>query len=308
MMQLSVVSTLYKSKPFLEEFICEILKAIENLQIVDFEMIFVNDGSPDDSLNYLIELKKTISQIKVIDLSRNFGHHYAIQAGLMYSSGELVFLIDNDLEVSPSVLISFYKELKQNNTLDVVYGYQEQRKGNFVEKQFGGLFWKLINMASEVQIAENLLTERLMTRQFVNELLRLQDANLFLGGMLHWVGFNQKGIIIKKIERNGQSTYSFGKRLNLVVQAITSFSGKPLEYLFYFGLLISVFSVLFIFYLVTKKIIHQDEVQLGWTSIIALNLLTLGIISTFIGMVGVYIFKIFRQVQGRPNFIIRKIY
>ncbi len=307
-MQLSVLSTLYKSKPFLKEFIEETIAAINKLPIDSYEIIFVNDGSPDDSLNYLIEQRKTIPQIKLIDLSRNFGHHYAIQAGLVYSSGDLIFLIDNDLEVRPEVLVTFYEELKQNSTIDVVYGYQEVRKGSFVEKQFGGLFWKFINMMSEVQIAENLLTERLMTRQYVNELLKLQDANLFLGGMLHWVGFNQKGIAIKKGVREGQSTYSFSKRLNLMIQAVSSFSGKPLEYLFYFGCIISTFSTFFIGYLILKKLIHQDEVQLGWTSLIAVNVLILGIISIFLGIIGIYIYRIFKQVQGRPNAIIKKIY
>lgn len=307
-MQLSVLSTLYKSKPFLKEFIEETIAAINKLPIDSYEIIFVNDGSPDDSLNYLIEQRKTIPQIKLIDLSRNFGHHYAIQAGLVYSSGDLIFLIDNDLEVRPEVLVTFYEEIKQNSTIDVVYGYQEVRKGGFVEKQFGGLFWKFINMMSEVQIAENLLTERLMTRQYVNELLKLQDANLFLGGMLHWVGFNQKGIAIKKGVREGQSTYSFSKRLNLMIQAVSSFSGKPLEYLFYFGCIISTFSTFFIGYLILKKLIHQDEVQLGWTSLIAVNVLILGIISIFLGIIGIYIYRIFKQVQGRPNAIIKKIY
>mgnify|MGYP000682924926 CR=1 FL=1 len=100
----------------------EIISAIEIININDFELIFVNDGSPDDSVDYLLERKKDISQIKIIDLSRNFGHHYAIQAGLNYASGEYVFLIDNDLETPPSVLVGFYNEIKKDTTLDVVYG------------------------------------------------------------------------------------------------------------------------------------------------------------------------------------------
>ena len=104
-MTLSVVTTLYKSKTYLEVFLKEIISSIETIEVMDYELIFVNDGSPDDSVEYLLERKKDISQIKVIDLSRNFGHHYAIQAGLNYASGEYVFLIDNDLETPPSVLV-----------------------------------------------------------------------------------------------------------------------------------------------------------------------------------------------------------
>lgn len=307
-MKLSVVTTLYKSKNFLEIFLKEISSAIETLAIENFELVFVNDGSPDDSVAYLLERKKDISQIKIIDLSRNFGHHYAIQAGLNYASGEYVFLIDNDLETPPSILVDFFNEIKKDNTLDVVYGYQEARKGNFIEKKAGSIFWVLINKLSDTKIPHNILTERLMTKQYVNELLRLQDANLFIGGMFYWVGFNQKGISVKKGQREGASTYSVKRRAELMLQAITSFSGKPLEWLFYIGVTISFFSFLFLVYLAIQKIIHQDEVQLGWTSIVAINVLILGFISTFLGLIGIYIFKIFKQVQGRPNAIIKKIY
>jgi len=307
-MKLSVVTTLYKSKPFLDIFLKEILEAIATIEIKDFELVFVNDGSPDDSLDYLIKKKQEIQQIKIIDLSRNFGHHYAIQAGLGFASGEYVFLIDNDLETSPNVLVEFYIEIRNNINLDVVYGYQNIRKGNYIEKKAGNLFWILINKLSDTKIPHNILTERLMTKHYVNELLRLQDANLFLGGMMYWVGFNQKGILVNKGQREGLSTYSFRRRVELMLQAITSFSGKPLEWLFYFGLLISICSAFFLIYLAFQKLLYQDEVQLGWTSIVAINILILGVISTFLGLIGIYIYKIFRQVQGRPNFIIRKIY
>jgi putative glycosyltransferase len=307
-MKLSVVTTLYKSRPFLDTFLKEILASIQEIKIEDYELIFVNDGSPDDSVRFLLEQKKQSPRIKVIDLSRNFGHHYAIQAGLGYASGDFVFLIDNDLETPPSVLVQYYKEIQNDITLDVVYGYQEVRKGNFIEKKAGSIFWILINKLSDTKIPHNILTERLMTKQYVLELLRLQDANLFIGGMMYWVGFNQKGIPIQKGQREGASTYSIKRRAELMLQAITSFSGKPLEWLFYFGLLISVFSVLFLLYIAIQKIIHQGDVQLGWTSIVAINVLILGVISTFLGLIGIYIYKIFRQVQGRPNAIIKKIY
>jgi len=307
-MKLSVVTTLYKSKPFLEIFLIEIVKTIGKLQIESYELLFVNDGSPDDSLAYLLERKKDIAQIKIIDLSRNFGHHYAMQAGLDYAAGDYIFLIDNDLETPPDVLIDYYNEMKADPSLDVVYGFQELRKGNFIEKKAGSIFWTIINKLSETKIPHNILTERLMTRQYVKELLRMQDANLFLGGMFYWVGFNQKGLPVKKGKREGASTYSFKRRAELMLQAITSFTGKPLEWLFYFGLMISFGSVIFLLYLITEKIIYRDQVQFGWTSIIAINVLILGVISTFLGIIGIYIYKIFKQVQGRPNAIIKKVY
>ncbi|MEQ6123900.1 glycosyltransferase family 2 protein [Pseudotenacibaculum sp. MALMAid0570] len=307
-MTLSVVSTLYKSKNFLEEFIEVIEKSIEELAIEKYELVFVNDGSPDESVDYLLELQENNNRIKVIDLSRNFGHHYAIQAGLKYATGDYVFLIDNDLEVSPDVLLTFFQEIKDDENLDVVYGYQENRKGSFLEKYLGKLFWILINKLSDTKIPHNILTERLMTKKYVEALLSLNDANLFLGGMMHWVGFQQKGIPIKKRQRQGQSTYSFRKRAELMLQAITSFSGKPLVYLFYFGITISIFSVIFIVYLIVRKLIYMDEVQIGWTSLVAVSIFILGILSTFLGIIGIYLYKVFIQVQGRPNAIVKRVY
>lgn len=307
-MKLSVVTTLYRSKRFLEPFLSQIQQAIQKIDCSEFELIFVNDGSPDDSVEYLLDRKRDIPQIKIIDLSRNFGHHYAIQAGLSHAKYDLIFLIDNDLETPPSVLVEYYNAIKIDASLDVVYGYQEERKGKSFEKFSGSIFWVLLNKLSDTKIPHNIVTERLMRRDYLDSLLRMQDANVFIGGMMYWVGYNQKGIPVKKGLRDGKSTYSTRKRAQLMLQAITSFSGKPLEWLFYFGLSISLFSFIFIIYLIIQKFVHQDEVELGWTSIIAINVFILGIISTFLGIIGIYIYKIFRQVQGRPNFIIKDIY
>ncbi len=123
-MTLSVVSTLYKSRIFLDRFLSETLIALKAINVDDYEIVFVNDGSPDDSLDFLIQKKNEIPQITIIDLSRNFGHHYAMQAGLQYAKGDYVFLIDNDLETPPSFLIDCYQELQKDASLDVVYGIQ----------------------------------------------------------------------------------------------------------------------------------------------------------------------------------------
>ncbi len=307
-MKLSVVSTLYKSKRFLERFLTEITRVIAVLDIDEFELIFVNDGSPDDSLSFLLEKKNEIPQIKIIDLSRNFGHHYAMQAGLQHAGGDFVFLIDNDLETPPDFLIKCFELMDQRPETDVVYGYQETRKGKITESVGGKIFWWAIDKVSDVKIPKNILTERLMKQEYVQNLLKLGDANLFLGGMFYWAGFDQVGIPVEKGVREGQSTYSTKKRLELMIQAVTSFSGKPLEYLFYTGLLITFGSLVSILYFVVQKIIYGEALQLGWTSVIVLNVLILGIISTFLGLIGIYIYKIFKQVQNRPNAIIRKIY
>ena len=307
-MTLSVVTTLYKSKRFLDRFLSEMIQAITQLGINEYEIIFVNDGSPDDSLAFLIEKKRSIPQLVLIDLSRNFGHHYAMQAGLSHAQGDFVFLIDNDLETPPDFIIRCFEHMNQHPETDVVYGFQEIRKGKFTESIGGKIFWWALNKMSEVKIPKNLLTERLMRKEYLNSLLELGDANLFLGGMFYWTGYRQAGLPVEKSLREGQSTYSTKKRMELMIQAVTSFSGKPLQYLFYGGLLITFCSVVAIIIFIIQKIIYGEEMQLGWTSIVTLNILILGITSTFLGLIGIYIFKIFKQVQNRPNFIIRKIY
>ena len=304
-MKLSIVTTLYMSLPFLEKFIHDSIEAIKQLKINDYELIFVNDGSPDTSIDFLIEKQKIIKEIIILDLSRNFGHHHAILAGLSEAKGEKVFLIDSDLEVSPFFLVDCYDEMESTPELDVVYGLQKERKGAFVEKLGGMLFWWLINKFSEVKIPKNITTERLMTKQYVQNLLSMGDANLFLAGMMHWVGFKQKGICTQKGIREGDSTYSTQKRIELMIHAITSFSGKPLAYLFNFGCLITVVSIIASVVVLFKKLFFGAEVQLGWTSILVVNFFILGVLSTAIGLIGIYLFKVYKQVQSRPKYLIK---
>lgn len=305
---ISIVTSLYKSYVFLDEFISRTLEALKVINCSDFELIFVNDGSPDDSVDLLLQKQLTIPQIKIIDLARNFGHHYALQAGLKYAKSDYVFIIDNDLETPPEILIKFHRELNSNKELDVVYGYQEYRKGASFERFSGRLFWNMFNKLSPVKVPPNILTERLMTRQYIDSLLEMNDSNLFLGGMFYWVGYNQKGIPVKKGLRITKSTYSFSKKINLMLYAITSFSSKPLEWMFKFGIFVSLFSFIFLVFIALNKFINGDDVQVGWTSMVASIVFVLGILSTFMGMIGIYIGKIYTQVQGRPNVIIKKIY
>jgi len=303
--QLTVVSTLYRSRPFLEQFLADCLQALADIGCSDFELLLVNDGSPDDSLAYVLERKKDIPQLVVIDLSRNFGHHHAIQAGLAHARGELVFLIDCDLEVSPSVLPGFYRKLTTSSA-DLVYGYQELRKGNWFEHFSGGLFWRGFNLLSETKVPENMLTERIMTRRFVNALLRMGDRNLFLGGMMSWTGFEQIGLPISKKQRDGASSYSLLKRTRLMVNAISSFSSLPLVWLFNAGIVVTLASIIFVFFLLARKLL-LDDTLLGFTSIMALMSLSLGLLTTALGLVGIYLGKVFDQTQNRPSYIVKDI-
>ena len=307
-MKISIISTLYKSEKYLEEFLNECLLALKSIDCFDYEFVFVNDGSPDNSVAFLLEKKKTIHPIRIIDLSRNFGHHYAIQAGLHNVKGDYVLLIDNDLETSPNVLVDFYNEIKKDPSLDMVFGYQESRKGGFIEKHFGNLFYKIFNLFSEIKIPENILTERLMSKKYVQELAALPDKNIFFAGLMQWVGFNQLGIPIKKQNRKGASTYTFRKRINLMINAIISFTAYPLKILFNLGILIFFGSLIASLFLIVKKIIYPEQILSGYTSLTVVILLSTGLILTAIGVLGIYLEKIFNQVKSRPTYIIKKIY
>lgn len=304
--EITIVSTMYRSRPFLERFLAECLQALSELKCDHFEILLVNDGSPDDSLAYALQRRVDISQLVVVDLSRNFGHHHAIQAGLQYARGNLTFLIDCDLEVSPLVLIEFHRKLRESGC-DVVFGYQEMRKGGRFEQISGGLFWKGFNLLSDIKIPENSITERIMTRRFVEALLQMGDRNLFLGGMMSWTGFQQIGLPIVKKQRDGGSAYTFMQRIGLMVNAVSSFSAQPLVWLFNIGITITLLSFSVAFYLVFRKLFFDDAL-LGFTSVMTVMTLSLGILTTAMGVVGIYLGKVFNQVQNRPTFIVKDIY
>lgn len=302
----TIVSTMYRSRPFLEAFLTGCLEALRELRCEDFEIVLVNDGSPDDSLAYATQRCADIPELVVVDLSRNFGHHHAMQAGLAVSRGERVFLIDCDLEVLPAVLRPLAEKMDATGA-DVVYGYQEARKGGWFERWSGRLFWRGFNLLSDIKVPENVLTERVMTRRYVDALMSLGDQNLFMGGMMSWTGFVQVGMVLPKKQREGASTYSLIKRLQLMVNAVSSFSAKPLTWMFNAGVMITLASFAYVLYLVARKFLFGDAL-LGFTSLMGIIALTLGIVTTGLGLLGIYLGKVFTQVQNRPTFIIRDIH
>jgi putative glycosyltransferase len=303
---LSVVSTLYRSRQFLDTFIDECVQALRNSGVASYEIVLVSDGSPDDSVAYALQRRQDIPQLVVVELARNFGHHHAIQAGLGIARGEQVFLIDCDLEVRPGVLAEFMAKQKSTGA-DLVFGYQEARKGGAFEKFSGALFWKGLNALSDVPIPANMLTERLMSRRFIDAFLQMGDYNLFLGGMMVWTGFLQIGLPVAKKQREGRSSYTLLRRLQLMVNAISSFSSKPLTWMFNIGVGITFVSLAYVVYLVFRRIVFGDAL-LGFTSMMGLMAISLGIMTTAVGLVGIYLGKVFNQVQRRPTYIVKDIF
>lgn len=307
-MMLSVVTSLYKSTPFLERFVTSITQTVCELGIDDYEIIAVNDGSPDDSLATMLKLKEVNPHIVVVDLSRNFGHHYALFAGMEVSRGDYVFTIDCDLEVNPTVLSQFWEAHLEHLDVDRIYGVQEMRKGKFVEKWGGSSFYRIFNSLSETKIPTNILTESLMSRRYIDELVRMGDANLFLAGMFSWIGFNQMPLVCKKGQRETKSTYTFAKRLALSLQALTSFSAYPLRMLFVIGGCLALISFVYGIYLIVRKLVFSSFVLSGYTSMIVLLLFSTGVVVMSLGVLGLYIEKLFNQTKNRQRYIIKHIY
>lgn len=304
-MTLSIVTTLYKSSQYIDEFYTRISKEAQKIT-QDYEIIFVDDGSPDDSLQKAVALYEKDSKVKVIELSRNFGHHKAIMTGLSHAKGEFVFLIDSDLEEEPELLGQFLEELHKEKDLDVVYGVQETRKGGFFEKISGFLFYDLFNFFSDVKIEKNVSVIRIMRKEYVLNLLEHKEKELIFVGLCALTGYKQMGLFFKKGYR-GESNYNLSKKINMAIDMITSFSIKPLRIVFTTGLLITFGSILYIIFLIINKVIH-NQVYEGWTTLMISIWLVTGLIMSSMGILGIYLSKIFLEVKDRPRSIIKKIF
>lgn len=303
-MNLSIVTTLYYSAPYLDEFYSRACAAAEKITR-DFEIILVNDGSPDNSLEIALSIYQKDQRVKVIDLSRNFGHHKAIMTGLAHAQGELVFLIDSDLEEEPELLERFYPELNAESA-DVVYGVQQKRKGKLFERASGAIFFRLFNLMSTHPISPNLITARLMSKRYVSALLEHKEREVVIAGLWALTGFKQTPISVNKHHRNN-STYNFRQKISYFVNAITAFSNKPLILIFYIGLIISIVASLAASYLIVRRVFWGVLLE-GWASLIVSIWLLGGITIFCVGVIGIYLAKVFTETKQRPYTIIKDVY
>lgn len=302
-MKLSVVATLYRSAPTVKEFVRRMAAEAEKLS-ADHEIILVDDGSPDNSLQAAIELQASEPHLQLIELSRNFGHHKAMMTGLEYASGELVFLIDADLEEAPELLTRFHETLRSGGW-DVVYGIQQARKGGLLKRAGGALGWRLIRALLPISIPRNQSTVRLMTRRYVRELVRHKEHMTAIGGLWVITGFKQTGLLFDKTS-SGRSSYSFGKRLRMFLDSVTSFSEVPLYGVFFLGFGMFFLSLLAGIYLIARKL--TGSVLSGWISVMVSVWGLSGLILLCLGLVGLYVSRIFIETKNRPYTIIRNKY
>jgi putative glycosyltransferase len=306
-MKLSVVATMYRSADYVDIFCDRIIAAAEQLTDA-FEIVLVNDGSPDDSRDKAVARSLADPRIVVVDLSRNFGHHAAIVAGLDVAQGALIYLTDIDLEEQPEWLVLFWSTLHDGGH-DVVFGQQEKRVSTGIQNLSGRLFWRFLGLGATFTIPKDQMTCRLMTRQYLDALMTVEDRVLYLGGVFPWVGFDHHPLLLTKSQRpDGKgSNYSLTRKIRQAFDSISSFSAAPLTAYFVIGLVIWLGSLIFGAYVVMQRLLFPDTIQSGFTSVIFSIWFLGGLIILGIGTVGQYLSKVFQEVKNRPRYIIRAV-
>jgi putative glycosyltransferase len=302
-MRLSVVTTLFRSADSLREFHQRASAAAAS--VGDYEIVYVNDGSPDASLQLALELFHGDPHVRLVDLARNFGHHKAMMTGLAHARGDLVFLIDSDLEEDPELLHVFADVLRESGA-DVVYGVQQRRRGDFVERWSGWLFFKIFNALSDHPIPENVLTVRLMTRRYVSALLAHRERETTIAGLWVITGFRQ---VARPVVKHAKSptTYSLAHKIDVLVNAVTSFSHRPLILIFYLGLVIGGLASAAAVYLVIRRLFFGIALP-GWPSLIVSVWMLGGLMLISIGIIGIYLSRVFIETKQRPYTIVGHVY
>ncbi|MBI3620470.1 glycosyltransferase family 2 protein [Candidatus Roizmanbacteria bacterium] len=302
------MATLYNSADYIPEFYRRVTQAVARVTS-DYEVILVDDGSPDNSLSIARNLLKDKHPLKIVALSRNFGHHKAVMKGLSCAKGEFIFLIDCDLEEPPELFQDLYKKMRsadKKDPVDIVQAVQNRRKGPLFEKISGYLFYKFFNILSDSNVPENSMMARLMTRRFVKALLLHEEREFFLSGLCSLTGFKLETLAADKTSK-GKTSYSLSRKILSAINAVTAFSDRPLFFIFYFGIFLSFFSFGGIFYLFLRVIFFGTRFMVGWFSIVLLISFLGGFGIASIGVVGLYLGRIFIEVKKRP-LIVKGIY
>lgn len=270
-----------------------------------YEIIIVDDGSTDSTLDEIKEVSKNDQSVKYISFSRNFGHQKAVKAGLDYAKGDCVISMDADLQHPPELIKELIKKWREG--YDIVYTVRKDIQGiGLFKKTTSRIFYKLINWISDVDIPLGAADFRLMDKKVVAELKKFQENFLFLRGLVSWLGYKQTGIEYDIRNRySGSSKYSVRKMVSFAIQGITSFSTMPLRVSMIIGFVISFFAFLYMLYALFIKIYYQTALP-GWTSILISVLFLGGMQLMFLGLIGEYLGKMFIETKNRPNYVIKE--
>ena len=303
---ISVIVPCYNESRTIEIFYQEITKISSVMDKYDFEYIFVDDGSKDDTLDIVKNLSKEDSRVKYISFSRNFGKESGIYAGLEKSKGDYAVVMDADLQDPPSLLPEMMRCIDEAG-YDSVATRRVTRKGEPpIRSFFARQFYKLMNKISKTEIVDGARDYRLMTRQFVNAILQIQEYNRFSKGIYGWVGFNTKWLEYENVERvRGETKWSFWKLLVYAVDGIIAFSTVPLTLSVFFGLMFCFIALVATVYIVFKTILYGDPVA-GWPSMMCIILMLGGIQLFCIGILGEYLSKTYLESKNRPIYICKE--
>lgn len=306
MKKISLVIPMYYEELVAEECYKRVSKVLNGLQDYEYEIIFINDGSKDRTLEILEEIAKNDNKVKIISFSRNFGHQAAVTAGLKEVTGDVVVIIDADLQDPPELIPDMLKLWEEGN--EIVYGKRKKRDGESVFKLMTAkMFYKTLNALSDVDIPKDTGDFRLVDRKVVDVMNSLPEHNKFLRGLWSWIGFKQLAFEYERKERfAGKTKYPLKKMLKLASDGIISFSTKPLKMVGLLGIVSIVISIVILIYAIISYFCNLNHLSAGWTSLMCtitffagVQLLSLWIISEYIG-------RIYDETKGRPQYIIDK--
>ncbi|MBR4640931.1 MAG: glycosyltransferase family 2 protein [Butyrivibrio sp.] len=306
---LSVIVPCYNEQENIRDFYNELMKSetFFKEQGTDIELIYINDGSVDKTIDEVKKLNDKDKRVKLVSFSRNFGKEAAIYAGLEKAAGDYVVIMDCDLQDPPALLPDMYKAVVEEG-YDSVATRRVDRKGEPpIRSFFARMFYKLINRMSKTEIVDGARDYRLMTRQFVDAVLSVKEYNRFSKGIFGWVGFKNKWIEFENVERRkGETKWSFWKLFMYAIDGIMAFSTVPLSFAAFTGLFFCILSFLFILFTIVRKLIFQYSSIDGWSSLVCIILLISGIQLFCIGIVGQYLSKTYTEVKKRPLYIVKE--
>ncbi len=304
---ISIIIPVYNEKEVLPIFLNRLIPILEKSDNYKFEIIFVNDGSSDETLAYLTNLKHQYNNLIVVDLSRNFGKEAALTAGIDISTGDAVIPIDSDLQDPPELITEMIHKWEKG--FDVIEAKRIERKtDNFFKQYSAKIFYYVLNSLSKHNISQNVGDFRLMSRNVVDSVKKLEEKNRFMKGLFSWPGFKLDYIEFKREKRNaGKTKFNIFKLFQLAIDGITSFSIVPLKIITLLGLFGTLISFVFSIVIIFQKIFVEDFV-IGYAFLIIIILFFGSIQLLSIGVIGEYVGKIYFEVKKRPIYIIKKIY
>ena len=303
MIHLSIVSPVYKGEKILEELVLRIHNSVS--KITDsYEIILVDDFSPDKSWQKIVEISKKNKNVFGFKLSRNFGQHYAITAGLNQVTGDYVVVLDCDLQDQPEEIEKLFNESQKG--FDIVLARRYERKDSIYKKTISKLFYKTLSYLTGTKQDATVANFGIYSKQVNNEVVKLEEKIKYFPTMVKWVGFSTSFVNVEHASRSeGKSNYNLKKLLNLALDIVLAYSDKPLRLIIKFGLSIALISFAMVVYVLYEKVTGKVSVS-GYASLIISIWFLSGCLLTTLGVVGLYIGKIFEGVKNRPSYIIEK--